>query len=85
METSVDPPTAKQAETNVDVQDNHRSQIAQQGQGCASIASRSEEPHHGAPSPKSSPPKVEKRFTGVSLDEIMVVEIFAGTARLTRA
>jgi hypothetical protein len=64
---------------DVDVQDNDNEVKVQQGPVLTSGAAWND----AGPSP--SIPQGNKRFDGFRLDEVMVLEIFAGTARLTRA
>jgi len=64
---------------DVDVKDNDKEVRVQQGPVFTSGAAWND----AGPSP--SIPQGNKRFDGFRLDEVMVLEIFAGTARLTRA
>ena len=69
---------------DVDVEDNNRLKV-QQEQAVTVSSVVDGAPLRSAPSSTQSSPELDQRFTGMSLDEIMVLEIFAGTARLTRA
>ena len=64
---------------DVDVQNNDNGDKVQQGPVITSGATSND-----VRPPPCIPPG-DKRFDGFRLDEVMVLEIFAGTARLTRA
>ena len=73
-----------QVEHNVDVEDSNRLEV--QPEQAATVSSMvGGAPLQSVSSSTQSHPELDKRFTGVTLDETIVLEIFAGTARLTRA
>ena len=71
-------------EPNVGVEDSNQAEV-QQEQAATVSSMVGGAPLQSVSSSTQSNPELDKRFTGATLDEIMVLEIFAGTARLTRA